>query len=73
MVKITHSGGGNRKELMVTSAYLPCNSDEPPPTKGKRDVVDHCNITGRHLILFPMPIHTALYGLTQTSTREEKA
>jgi hypothetical protein len=32
-VRITHMCRGGSKELIVASAYLPYDSDEPPPTK----------------------------------------
>jgi hypothetical protein len=33
-VRIIYTFGGVCKELIVVSAYLPYDSDEPPPTKG---------------------------------------
>jgi hypothetical protein len=33
MVRITYTYGGGCEKLTVVSAYLPYNSDEPPPTK----------------------------------------
>jgi hypothetical protein len=39
-VRITYTyGGGNRKPVF-TSAYLPYDSDEPPPSKEVRDIID---------------------------------
>jgi hypothetical protein len=32
MVRITYLYGGGYEELIVASAYLPYDSDEPPPT-----------------------------------------
>jgi hypothetical protein len=39
MVRVTYTGGGSKREI-VTSAYLPYDSDEPLPSKGLREVVD---------------------------------
>jgi hypothetical protein len=43
MVRVTYIRGGSKRELIVTSAYLPYNSDEPPPSKGLREVTDYCS------------------------------
>jgi hypothetical protein len=40
-VRITYTYRGS-EELIVASAYLPYDSDEPPPTKEKRDIIDYC-------------------------------
>jgi hypothetical protein len=39
-VRITLTYGGGYKELIVASAYLTYDSDEPPPTKEVRDIID---------------------------------
>jgi hypothetical protein len=39
------------EELIVTSAYLPCNSDEPTPTKEVRHIIDHCQSRKKQLIV----------------------
>jgi hypothetical protein len=31
MVMMNFTTGGNRREITVTSAYLPYDADEPPP------------------------------------------
>jgi hypothetical protein len=41
-VRITYTYGGVCEELIVASAYLPYDSDEPPPTKEVRDIIEHC-------------------------------
>jgi hypothetical protein len=33
MVRVIYITGGSTKELTVISAYLPYDSDEPPPVK----------------------------------------
>jgi hypothetical protein len=41
-VRITYTYGGVCEELIIASAYLPYDSDEPPPTKEVRDIIKHC-------------------------------
>jgi hypothetical protein len=41
MVRMTCLCGGSCKELTVTSAYLPYDSDKPPPTKKLRDAINY--------------------------------
>jgi hypothetical protein len=38
---ITYTYSGICEELIVPSAYLPYDSDEPPPAKEMRDITDH--------------------------------
>jgi hypothetical protein len=40
-VRVTYIRGGSKRELNVTSAYLPYYSDEPPPSKGLKEVIDY--------------------------------
>jgi hypothetical protein len=40
MVSITYTYGGGCEELIVASAYLPYDSDEPTQTKELRDTTD---------------------------------
>jgi hypothetical protein len=39
-VRITYAYGGGNRELVVTSAYLPYDSDEPTPSKEMKDIID---------------------------------
>jgi hypothetical protein len=41
-VRITYTYGGGNRELGVSSAYLPYDSDEPPPSKEVKDIIDYC-------------------------------
>jgi hypothetical protein len=50
-VRVTYIRGGSKRELTVTSAYLPYDSDEPPPSKGLREVVDYCSRNKLQLIV----------------------
>jgi hypothetical protein len=36
-VRLSFNGGGSIRELIVTSAYLPYDLDEPPPSRELRD------------------------------------
>jgi hypothetical protein len=42
-VRITYTYGGGWAELIVASAYLPYDADEPPPTKEMRIIIDYCH------------------------------
>jgi splicing factor 45 len=48
---VTYIRGGSKRELIVTSAYLPYDSDKPPPSKASREVVDYCNRNKLQLIV----------------------
>jgi hypothetical protein len=39
------------EELIVASAYLPYDSDEPPPTKEMKDIIDQCQSRKEQLII----------------------
>jgi hypothetical protein len=60
MVRMTYTCGGSCKELIITSAYLPYDSDEPPLTKELRDVIDY--YCSRKKQLGVMSMHTTYYG-----------
>jgi hypothetical protein len=49
--KITYTYREGCEELIVASAYLPCDSDEPPPTKEMRDMIDYCQSRRKQLII----------------------
>jgi hypothetical protein len=71
MVRKTYSRRGNRKELMVTLAYLPYDSGKPPPTKEMRDIVNHCKSRGRQLITrCNANAHHILCGSTDINPRK---
>jgi hypothetical protein len=40
-VRVIYTYGGGYKELTVVSAYLPHDTDEPPPTTEMRDITDY--------------------------------
>jgi hypothetical protein len=71
-VRITYTYGGVCEELIVASAYLPYDSDEPPPTKEVRDIVEHCQSRKKQLIIgCDANTHHILWGSTGTNPREE--
>jgi hypothetical protein len=41
-VRIAYTYGRGCENLIVALAYLPENSDEPPPTKEVRKIIDCC-------------------------------
>ena len=70
--RMTDNRGGNKKEITVTLPYLPYNSDEPPLSKGLREVIEYCRINCS-LSLDVIPTHTTLCEGAQTSTHKENA
>jgi hypothetical protein len=50
-MRITYNYGGGSKELIVASAYLPHDSDEPSPTKEVRDIIDYYHSRKKQLIM----------------------
>jgi hypothetical protein len=58
------------KILIVASAYLPYDSDEPPPTKEVRDITEHCQSRKKQLIVgYDANAHHILWGSTGTNPR----
>jgi hypothetical protein len=55
---MTYTTGGNKRELIVTSAYVTCNSDELPPSKGLREVIGYCSRNKIQLIIGVLSMHT---------------
>jgi hypothetical protein len=71
-LRITYTHRGGCKELIVASAYLPCDSDEPPPTKKMRDIIDYCQSRKMQLIIgCDAHAHHILWGSTGTNLRGE--
>jgi hypothetical protein len=50
-VRILYSSEGNHRELIVISAYLPYDLDEPPPSKELTEVIDYCSTSRKQLII----------------------
>jgi hypothetical protein len=69
-VRLTYTYGGGNRELVVTSAYLPYDSDEPPPTKEVRDITDYCYSRKKQLIIgCDTNAHHTLWGSTGVNPR----
>jgi hypothetical protein len=51
MVRLSFTGGGSIRELNVIPAYLPYDSDKPPPLKELREVITHCCRNNLQLII----------------------
>jgi hypothetical protein len=71
-VRILYSSEGNQREHIVTSAYLPYDSDEPPPSKEWREVIDDCSSSRKQLIIgCDANAHHILWGSMDISPRGE--
>jgi hypothetical protein len=71
-VRIIYTYGGGYKELIVASAYLPYDSDEPPPTKAVRDAIDYCCSRKIQLIIgCDANAHHTLWGSTGSNPKGE--
>jgi hypothetical protein len=69
-VRVTCTHGGSSKELIITSAYLPYDSDEPPPTKEVRDTIHYCHSRKKQLIMgCDASAHHTLWGSTGTDPK----
>jgi hypothetical protein len=71
MVRVTYIRG-DKRELTVTSTYLPYDSDEPLPSKGLREVVDYCSRNKLQLIVgCDANAHHIIWGRTDINPRGE--
>jgi hypothetical protein len=69
-VRITYIYSGGCKELIVVTAYLPYDSDEPPPTKEARDIIDYCHSRKKQFIIgCDINAHHILWGSTGSNPR----
>jgi hypothetical protein len=70
-VRITYTYGGGCEELIVASAYLPYNSDEPSPTT-VRDIIDYCYSRKKQLITgCDANAHHKMWGSISTNPQGE--
>jgi hypothetical protein len=72
-VRLIYTRGESCEEHTIASAYLPYDSDEPPPTKELRNVIDYCCSRKSDSSLGVMPLHTTYYGGALAPIPEEKA
>jgi splicing factor 45 len=72
-VRIIYMYEGGNRELVVTSAYLTHDSDEPPHSKEVKDIIDYCYSRKKQLIIgCDANAHHILWGAL-ASIPEEKA
>jgi hypothetical protein len=63
---------GGYEELIVTSSYLPYDSDEPSPSKEVRDIVEHFQVWKKQLIIgCDSNSHDILWWSTDVNPRGE--
>jgi hypothetical protein len=70
--RMTDTRGGSKKEITLTLAYLPYDSDEPALSKGLREVVVYCRINCNSS-LDVIPMYTTFYEGAQTPIQKENA
>jgi hypothetical protein len=71
-VRITYTYGKVCEELIVPSAYFSYDSDEPPPIKEMKDIIDHCQSMETQLIVgCDDNAHRVLWGSTGTNQTGE--
>jgi hypothetical protein len=58
--------------LVVCSAYLPYDSEEPPPSKELEDLVRYCETENLYLVVEYNSIAHTVYGVAPTATVEGK-
>ncbi|XP_076545222.1 uncharacterized protein LOC143305440 [Osmia lignaria lignaria] len=69
-VKVKLNLGGNTSELVICSAYLPYDSEGPPPIRKLRALIDHCANNGMHLVIgCDANSHHTVWGSTNTNGR----
>jgi hypothetical protein len=72
MVTVTYTRGGSKKELIVSSAYLPYDSDEPPLSKGLKEAIDYCSSNQLQLIVgCDANAHHIIWGSTDINQQGE--
>ena len=69
-VRLTFNGGGSIRDHIITSAYLPYDSDEPSPSGELWDVVNYCCRNNLQLIAgCDANAHHIVWGSTGISPR----
>jgi splicing factor 45 len=70
MVRLSFNGEGSIRDLIVTSAYLPYDSDEPPPSGELWDAINYCCRNNLQLIAgYDANAHHIVWGSTGISPR----
>jgi hypothetical protein len=71
-VKITASGGGRPREIILRSAYIPYDDAEPPPPEELEKLVMGYRAQGTHLIIgCDAKSHQTSWGSTNINNRGE--
>jgi hypothetical protein len=71
-VRVTYIRGGSKRQLTVTMAYLPYDSDEPPLSKKLREVIDCCSRNKLQLIVgCDASAHHIIWGSMDINPRGE--
>jgi hypothetical protein len=71
-VRITYAYGAGNRELVVTSTHLPYDSDELPPSKEMKDIIDYCYGRKKQLIIgCDTHAQHTLWGSTGVNPRGE--
>ncbi|XP_023712419.1 uncharacterized protein LOC111867116 isoform X2 [Cryptotermes secundus] len=71
-VRITYTYRGGSRELIIALVYLPYDSDEPPPAKEMRDIIDYCFSRKKQLTIgYDANTHHILWESTGTNPRGE--
>jgi hypothetical protein len=72
-VRKTFAYDGIHEELIETSAYLQYDSDEPPPNKRVRDIIENCHSRKKQLIIgCDANTHQTLWGSTGNNPKGER-
>ena len=69
-VLIKYNGEGVERRLVVCSAYLPYDSEDPPPSKELEDPAHHCEKQNLYLVLgCDSNAHHSVWGSTNCNSR----
>jgi hypothetical protein len=71
-VLIRYNEEGAERRLVVCSAYLPYDSEEPPPSKEFEDLTRYCETEDLYLVVgCDSNAHHSIWGNTNCNSREE--
>jgi hypothetical protein len=69
---MTYPLDGGYEEFIITLAYLPYDSDKPPPSKEMRDMVEHRQVRKKQLITgCDANSHHILWAIADVNSTEE--
>jgi len=71
-VLIKYNEEGVERCVVVCPAYLPCDSEDPPPSKEFEDLVHYCGKRNLYLVVgFNSYAHHSVWGSTNCNSRGE--